>query len=586
MKLFSCLRHRRGFLLLEALLGIALFSLFLGAAGLTLLRGQESTETAGDRVRGTEYAQQMLEAARSIRDQNFALLTPGVHGARINGTTGKWELYSTQATFGSGFTSTLTITALDARRVLLTAKTSWGRVPNRQQSVTLQGILTNWSASKTVGNWSSLVMSGSYIHGSLIPYTNIAATGNTAYVTTASPTQGLLVFNVTSAASITNAATVNIGAAGVAVAVRGYTLYVLTKQSDAEIKAYDIENPLAPVFLTSYDLPGSGQATTIAADGDYLYVGAVGLSARTSQIAPAGTIAARSFSPFSFLSIPIAEAKTACVHATNDGGTVIEACNCAVYPQDCPDPSSESGALTEGGSTPPAAATSPATPPAAGTGTSSVTSSAAPTGPFPDGDDFFSFDISNPAQISFLDSVYVGGVNELFLYGTGAYLATPLDATELRMVNINDPASLLLAGGVNVTGTTDALAVSKVGTSTLLGLQNNVTQELSLMDIRSAQDTSSFRSPLFYESSGSTVRVSADPTGCYGFLATGWRQQALQIVHLKNASLPRVASYMPTAPDANPGVSLFYDAAKDRLYFLTGRGLYIFTPGAGANNCS
>ncbi len=580
MKLFSPLRHRRGFLLLEAILGIALFGLFLGAAGLTLLRGQESTQTAGDRVRGTEYSQQMLEAARSIRDQNFAALTEGVHGVRINGTTGKWELYGTQASFGSGFTSTLTITALDASRVLLSAKTSWGRIPNRAQSVTLQGILTHWSFTKTVGNWSSLVLSGSYIHGTVPPFTDVVTSGTTAYVTTSNATQGLMIFNVASALSISNTATVNIGAGGVAATIRGYTLYVLTTQSDAEIKAYDITTPTSPVFLASYDLPGSGQATTISAEGDYLYVGATGLSQRTVQVAPVQNIAKSLPFPVSLFGVSKAEAKAYCLHFDDGTGEYdMGPCNCALYPEDCSVDSSEASS-EEAGATPPPSTTTVT--PAPSTPSSSVSSASSSSGPFPDGDDFFSFDISDPAEIIFLDSVYIGGVNELFLSATDAYLATPLDATELRMVDITDPADLTLAGGVNVTGSTDAFTVARSGTSTLLGLQKNVTQENALLDIHSAYDTSSFRTPLFYESSGSTLRVALDPSSCYGFLATDWRTRAVQIINVNSPALPMVSSY--TAPLA--GVSLWYDAAKDRLYFITSRGLYLFTPGAGANNCS
>src|SRR5437016_6022886 len=87
---------RPGVLLLELLLGLAVLLLFLGSAGLVLLNGQESTKAAGNRIRASEYSRLALEAARSIREENFAALTAGTHGFQIDPVTGKWALSGTQ----------------------------------------------------------------------------------------------------------------------------------------------------------------------------------------------------------------------------------------------------------------------------------------------------------------------------------------------------------------------------------------------------------------------------------------------------------------------------------------------------------
>ena len=69
----------RGGLLLEAVLAIAIFAIFLSGVGLTLLVGQHSPVSAGDRVRATFLAEQGLEGIRYMRDQDFSQLTPGTH---------------------------------------------------------------------------------------------------------------------------------------------------------------------------------------------------------------------------------------------------------------------------------------------------------------------------------------------------------------------------------------------------------------------------------------------------------------------------------------------------------------------------
>ena len=68
-------KNRDGFLLLDVLVGVAVFAVFAGIIGVTMLASQESTLGSGDRMRGVYLADEALETVRSVRDQDFDSLT-------------------------------------------------------------------------------------------------------------------------------------------------------------------------------------------------------------------------------------------------------------------------------------------------------------------------------------------------------------------------------------------------------------------------------------------------------------------------------------------------------------------------------
>src|ERR1700727_33791 len=87
-----------GFLLVEAVLGIAILALFLTAVYSALFHGLQATVAAGDRSRAAYVSNQALEAVTAIRDRDFgalddpAVLTGNPHGVLLDPTTGQWQL--------------------------------------------------------------------------------------------------------------------------------------------------------------------------------------------------------------------------------------------------------------------------------------------------------------------------------------------------------------------------------------------------------------------------------------------------------------------------------------------------------------
>jgi hypothetical protein len=270
---------RSGFLLLEVLVGIAIFSVFLTGVGLTLLYGQESSVMGGDRVRAGHAALRALEAARSVRDGSFSSLSAGTHGVAV-GSNGKWRFSGSVVTVSGGYVTNVTVTSLASDWVRLAASTKWKHGYARSGSVLLTTELTDWRSARSTGDWSTLTLQGSYVDGATPLFNDIAVRGNYAFVTsdTSSGGAGLYVFDISSLSAPARVAnSFSLGTAGYGLAIKGNTLFVVTGDATQEIRAYDIASPAtlaAGNLRGSYNLSGSSLATSLAVEGPTLYVGA------------------------------------------------------------------------------------------------------------------------------------------------------------------------------------------------------------------------------------------------------------------------------------------------------------------------
>ncbi len=267
---------RSGFLLLEVMVGMGVFVLFVAAVGLTLLYGQEGTIMAGDRARATYLSEQAMEAARAIRDQSFASLTAGQHGWRINGTV--WSFTGSQVIFTGSYTTSITVSTIASDAVGLTARTVWKHGYNRSGTILLTSELTDWRSTRTVGDWSSLTVDGTYTPGGTPGFTDLSLfSGSYVFAaTTSSP--GIYVINTTTTTSPTRInSSFSLGEGAYDTVIRGSVLFVATTDPSQEIRAYRISNPTtfsSAQLLASYNVPGSSRIRSLALNGTTLYAGA------------------------------------------------------------------------------------------------------------------------------------------------------------------------------------------------------------------------------------------------------------------------------------------------------------------------
>lgn len=273
-------RAHSGFLLLEVLVGIAVFSLFVSAIGITLLYGQENTIMSGDRTRATYLSQQAIDAARSMRDASFDGLTAGQHGVWVSPITKKWAFSGSQVVSSGGYITHLYITELEDDWLRVAARTRWKRGYSRSGSVLLTTEFTDWRDPLPVGNWADVSLAGSWTAGNTPVFTDIALSGDFAFATstTSDGGDGLYVFDIDPLTAPTRAATsFDLGETGYALLVKGERLYVLTSNGSSELRVYDIASPSSfsdANLIASYNLPGSGLGRSLGIKGSSLFVGA------------------------------------------------------------------------------------------------------------------------------------------------------------------------------------------------------------------------------------------------------------------------------------------------------------------------
>lgn len=267
-------RHHRGSLLLEAILGVALFGVFLGATALVMLRGQEGTMGGGDRTRAVSLAHEALEVTRTTRDGSFSSLVNGTYGYGLN-SSGQWALSGTRTNRSGSFIVSVSLSSLASDWTQANAQVKWKHGYTRSGSVLLQTDLTDWRTTDGPGNWSTVSADGSYVSSGTPYFNSVAVAGNYAYVTSDTSSSGLFIFNISNTASIPAPTTYSLSAKSYGIAIKGKTMYVVTDSVTSELRAYDITNPTSPSLLTSYNLSGSSLATSLALRGNTLFVGAL-----------------------------------------------------------------------------------------------------------------------------------------------------------------------------------------------------------------------------------------------------------------------------------------------------------------------
>ncbi len=147
-----------------------MFALF-SAAGVTgIIGGLDSNRLGAEMTVATEYASEGLEAARSIRNQDFAKFTvtaPGASVGIIRSAGNIWDFAGTENIFDSRYTRRLTVESvcrdttaakniinctgpsdpnIDVNTKKVTSRVNWNFTVARPQEIILSAYLTNWKA--------------------------------------------------------------------------------------------------------------------------------------------------------------------------------------------------------------------------------------------------------------------------------------------------------------------------------------------------------------------------------------------------------------------------------------------------------
>jgi prepilin-type N-terminal cleavage/methylation domain-containing protein len=132
---------KKGFSLIEILVAISIFLVFLtGIAKITSSSGKETRHSI-NKERAVFLAEEAIEASRNIRDADFSNLINGTYGLIVSDN--QWN-YSGSSDISGIFSRSLTISTINTNEKKLDAVVSWTDETSQTNSVTLSTYLTNW----------------------------------------------------------------------------------------------------------------------------------------------------------------------------------------------------------------------------------------------------------------------------------------------------------------------------------------------------------------------------------------------------------------------------------------------------------
>lgn len=146
-KASSVIKKVSGTILVEVVLALAIFGMIVTSLVIAIVNGRDGIAMAGNYERAIVLAEQGLEALRAIRDSDFAALSDGSFGLRVNGD--KWELFGGQDV-SDNLTRKVTISTIDPNTKEATLEVSWTRFLQLPGKVTINTRLTNWRQPKPV----------------------------------------------------------------------------------------------------------------------------------------------------------------------------------------------------------------------------------------------------------------------------------------------------------------------------------------------------------------------------------------------------------------------------------------------------
>lgn len=293
----ATVNNRSGFLLVDILLGVAIFAIIIGSLTSGLAFSHREVIGSGDRIRAVYVAEEALEAVRSIRDQDFASLADGTHGLAVE--NGLWALSGTGYTTEAGYETAVTLQTTATDRVGVTANTSWDFGVNRSGSLVLYSEVVNWRKIVASGDWSTVSADGSYEDAGTPLFNQAIVSGDYLFVTseTSDGGDGLYVFDISNTASPTRVAgSYTLADPAYGLALKDNYLFVAVGAS-TEINIYDITTPSslsAGDIVATINVDGTGNVRGLELDGDTLYVtsaaGAGAVSLASYDVADLGGI--------------------------------------------------------------------------------------------------------------------------------------------------------------------------------------------------------------------------------------------------------------------------------------------------------
>ncbi len=297
------MRTQRGFSIIEIIVAMGIV-MIISVTAITTVVGSFSTNRLGDeQTRASQYAQEGIEAVRSIKNQGWTtpfLATSCVAGCGIaSGASWSWSGTSNTLT---GMTRIITVSPVsrdgsgnvvssggtndpDTRKV--TSTVTWNFTPTRSDIVSFSTYLTNFRKA-IASNWSTPTLEAGFdltVANSGTGTANgisIAYASNYVYLGRTSGSNELVAINVSTLTAPTICGTCRRTLSGNVndIKISGNYAFIASSNNAQELQIINISSPttLSTASLTTFDLTtgnsgnANGDAMAIAISGTNLYM--------------------------------------------------------------------------------------------------------------------------------------------------------------------------------------------------------------------------------------------------------------------------------------------------------------------------
>jgi len=281
--------------LVDILIGLALLSLGISFAAILVFGGQDAVTERGNATEAQSLAEEGLNAAKLIFQNNWSAVSDGTHG--LSFASGTWALSGAQDTQNI-YTRQITVTSTDANTKDISSQVSWLTNPQRPQNVTLVGRVTNWKTiiatggdacgGSLTGDWQNPRTLGSVDLGAGISATGLDVKDKIVYMSGTASTASKHDFFIVDATDGQNpriVSSLNTGSGLNGIDAAGNYAYLANKSSTAQLQIIDISNISAPVLRSSLGLPGvSAYGNTIFYYDAKVFIGTLSTSGKEFHI--------------------------------------------------------------------------------------------------------------------------------------------------------------------------------------------------------------------------------------------------------------------------------------------------------------
>jgi hypothetical protein len=282
-----------GFSVVEVLLAATLLGMLATGVVGAVVYGRASTADAGDTARANYLAEEGIEAARNIADAAFTNLVDGTYGITQNGTQ---FAFSGTSDITDIYTRQVIITTAGTNRKTVTSTVTW--TADGGGSVTHTARLTNWAASLKL--WSNLTTQTASIDATgTADGLKVATAGNYAYIVrNVATTANFIIVNISNPASPTIVSTNNVANTPTNIAVSGNYAYITNATNTTGLQIYDVSTPATPTLAKTLSFTAAVACRGVFVSGNVAYV------VRASS----ATVGANEFNVISSANVPASAA--------------------------------------------------------------------------------------------------------------------------------------------------------------------------------------------------------------------------------------------------------------------------------------